>query len=109
MARHLRGVGARAVVVTLGGDGALVSAGSPAAAEPDHMPAPAVDMVDTTGAGDAAMAALLHGLVTDGWPPDAATWRSLVGFATAVAALTCEARGGATAIPTMAAVRARFG
>lgn len=47
-----------AVVVTLGADGALVVAGR----EVEHVPPPAVDAVDTTGAGDALCGALAVGL-----------------------------------------------
>lgn len=105
VARHLRGLGARAVIVTLGPDGAYgdTEAGSVTVA------APAVAAVDTTGAGDAAMAALMYGLLEHGWPADAAAWRDLVGFATTAASLACTVPGGATAMPTLATIQARSG
>lgn len=51
-ARTITGPGA--VVVTLGADGALIVASG----EAEHVPAPAVEAVDTTGAGDAFCGAL---------------------------------------------------
>jgi fructokinase len=103
-ARRLRAVGAAAVVVTLGAAGALVAADETWV----RVDAPAVRAVDTTGAGDAAMAALIHGLLTWGVPDSPERWRGLVGFATASAALVCEATGGAVAMPTYAQILARF-
>jgi ribokinase len=50
----LRGLGPRAVVVTLGADGASVGDGQ----RTEAIPAKAVDVVDTTGAGDAACGAM---------------------------------------------------
>ncbi len=102
-AGHLIDLGARAVVVTLGAAGALVRHGG----ETETVPAPRVAAVDATGAGDATMAGLLHGLLVAP-PDDLAGWVRLVEFAVAIAALTCEAPGGATAIPTLAQVQARF-
>jgi fructokinase len=104
-ARHLRRIGARAVVVTLGSDGAYADtdAGSFTVA------APAVDAVDTTGAGDACVAALMYRLLADDWPSDATDWREVVGFATTAASLACTVPGGATAMPTLDAIRARVG
>jgi len=97
--------GAGAVVVTLGARGALVLCGSARV----RVEAPAVRAVDATGAGDAAMAALVHGLLVRGRPPaEAEGWAEVAAFATAVAAMACEARGGATAMPTLEAVRKRF-
>lgn len=58
-ARELAG-GIRSVVLTLGGDGAVVARGTDAW----HEPAPTVTVVDTTGAGDAFVGALSAGLAT---------------------------------------------
>jgi fructokinase len=104
VARRLREVGARAVVVTLGSAGALVAAEGTW----ELVDSPAVRAVDATGAGDAMMAGLIHALLTRGVPDTAPAWRAVVGFATAVAGLVCEAPGGATAMPTYDQVNARF-
>jgi fructokinase len=100
-ARHLAAVGARTVVVTLGARGALVRHGG----EESTVPPTPVEAVDATGAGDAMMAGLLYGLLAAP-PVDLAGWVDLVGFAGTVAALTCRAPGGATAMPTLAEVTA---
>jgi len=102
-ARHLRAAGARAVVVTLGPDGAYADTDAGALT----VPAPRVQAIDTTGAGDACVAALMYGLLTRGWPADADSWRDLVGFATTAASLACEVPGGATAMPALDAIHAR--
>ncbi|KXK58073.1 sugar kinase [Micromonospora rosaria] len=104
VAAYLRELGADAVVVTLGAAGALVAAG------PDlvRVPAPTVDAVDATGAGDSVMAALVADLLADGAPAEPAGWADRVAFALRVAAVVCESPGGATAMPTRAQVAARF-
>ncbi|HEX5598759.1 MAG TPA: PfkB family carbohydrate kinase [Micromonosporaceae bacterium] len=103
-AARLRDLGAGTVVVTLGPDGALVAAGS----EPVLVPAPVVQAVDATGAGDSVMAALIAELATAGMPGDAAGWQERARFALQVAGLVCESPGGAVAMPTRAEVAARF-
>jgi fructokinase len=104
VAAYLRELGAGTVVVTLGAAGALVAAG----ADVVRVPAPKVDAVDATGAGDSVMGALVADLLRDGEPTDPAGWQSRVAFALRVAALVCESPGGAVAMPTRAAVAARF-
>ncbi|MEV0005936.1 PfkB family carbohydrate kinase [Micromonospora sp. NPDC050980] len=104
VAAYLRELGAATVVVTLGADGALVAAGDDVV----RVPAPTVDAVDATGAGDSVMGALVAELLAAGEPADAVGWRERVGFALRVAGLVCESPGGATAMPTRAAVATRF-
>ena len=94
-ARAVRALGPAVVLLTRGGDGATVVGldGS------FDVPAPAVDVVDTIGAGDAFGAGFLawwdeHGLgVAD--LTDAALLEQATAFAARVAALTC-ARPGAS-------------
>ncbi|MFC3500230.1 carbohydrate kinase [Micromonospora krabiensis] len=105
VAAYLRELGAATVVVTLGADGAVLAA---ADADPVLVPAPKVNAVDTTGAGDSVMAALIADLLVDGAPADAAGWVDRVAFALRVAGVVCESPGGATSMPTRAQVLERF-
>jgi len=81
------------VVVTLGADGALVLDGETL----EQIPAPRVEVVDTTGAGDAFNGALACELADGAALPDA------VRSAIAVAARTTCAPGARTVIPRGAA------
>jgi fructokinase len=69
-------------VVTLGGDGALLVPGG------DVVPAPPVDVVDTIGAGDAFLGALLAW-----WQRTGHIDADAVTFACSIAARTCERAG----------------
>jgi fructokinase len=104
-AEHIRKIGARNVVVTGGSAGAYVAAADGAS----MLPAPDVDAVDATGAGDSVMGALIRRLLSDGVPVDFAGWQRNVRFALAVAGLVCERPGGAVAMPTQDEVTARWG
>ncbi|MCW3819381.1 carbohydrate kinase [Micromonospora sp. DR5-3] len=104
VAAYLRELGAATVVVTLGADGALVAA----ADDVVRVPAPKVQAVDATGAGDSVMGALIAELLAAGEPVDPVGWRDRVAFALRVAGVVCESPGGAVAMPTRAAVLARF-
>ncbi|MFG1606249.1 carbohydrate kinase [Actinoplanes sp. NPDC049265] len=98
-------LGAKAVVVTCGAKGAY-------AAVPGGgtmLPAPKVDAVDATGAGDSVMGALIRRLLADGVPADLAGWERNVRFALAVAGLVCERPGGAVAMPTQEELTTRWG
>lgn len=78
------------VGVTLGGDGALIATGTGVV----HIPAPAVKVVDTTGAGDAFHGAYVVAVA------DGADAIEAARFASAVAALKCTRLGGRAGLPT---------
>jgi fructokinase len=103
VAERLAGLGDATVVITRGADGALLRHAGGVA----RIAAPRVAAVDTTGAGDSVMAALVAGLLLTGRTSDP-DWPAIVRYALAVGALTVQSRGGATALPTAAAVRERF-
>jgi fructokinase len=104
-AEHIRKLGARAVVVTCGAKGAYVAAEDGTA----MLPAPKVDAVDATGAGDSVMGALIRRLLAGGFPAGLSGWQDYTRFALAVAGLVCERKGGATAMPTNDELTARWG
>jgi ribokinase len=81
---------ARAVVVTLGADGALVVERGHAS----HIPAVPVRAVDTTAAGDAFCGGLAGALAADATLEDAARW------AVRVAAAACTRLGAQASLPT---------
>ncbi|MFI5398122.1 MAG: ribokinase [Candidatus Binatia bacterium] len=87
------------VVVTLGAAGAVLAG----ARAPLHVPAPRIDVVDTTAAGDALVgalaAALLHGLNAE----DALRAAVLAG------SLACTRSGAIPSLPTVAEVQAARG
>ena len=95
-AQHLLALGARLAVVTLGPDGALAVSGEGAA----RVASPAVEVVDTVGAGDAFGAGLLRALwASDGLHVQTVAQLSDAGletalsFACVVAALQCSRAG----------------
>lgn len=94
-----------AVVVTRGGDGALVVTPSCEVSVPSFP----VEVVETTGAGDGFVAGLLAGLVgrDDGGPMaaqvramDAEAWAQVLRRACAVGAITTTRPGAVGALPT---------
>ncbi len=86
-----------AIVLTRGGDGADVAARDVAGQNAVwHEPARAVNVVDTTAAGD-CFVGVLAGQLDRG-----ATLRSAVSRATAAAALCCTRRGSQSSLPTAA-------
>jgi ribokinase len=98
LARRLLAAGVRkAVVVTLGADGALlVPSDGPAV----HVPGHKVSAVDATGAGDTFSGALAAGLA-DGRPIEEAVRR-----ATVAAALSTTVPGARGGMPTLEALEA---
>ena len=82
----------------MGGDGLFVHS----ATDARQLPAPTVDVVDGSGAGDAFAAGLIVGIV-EGWP----LARSLT-FASEVGALACTALGCSAGIPDRQGVLQRM-
>ncbi len=91
--------GPGAIVVTLGGDGALLVAGDATT----HVTAPEVDVVDTTGAGDAFCGALADAVCRGAVLEEAVRWAVVAG------ALATTQRGAQTALPTADQVAAAGG
>lgn len=96
-ARRWQRAGPAAVVLTLGGDGLAVLFGD---GQSVRVPAAAVDVVDTIGAGDTVQAALLAWLhrhdalsVAGVRAIDAAGWRAALGFAGTASGITCTRAG----------------
>lgn len=87
--------GARAVIVTLGAEGYVVATGEGIRRESAFR----VEVVDTTGAGDAFHGGFAFALA-QGSPV-----REAARFAAAVAALKCRKPGGRTGLPTLPEVR----
>jgi sugar/nucleoside kinase (ribokinase family) len=83
IAVKLLALGPKVVAVTMGSDGALIASAGKMA----HVPAFKVNVVDSTGAGDAFMGGLSYGLLQD-W-----NHRSVGLFANACAAICCTKVG----------------
>ncbi len=90
VAQALYEAGAAIAVVTLGARGSVIAW----AGGTRHIPAFEVDVVDTTGAGDAYHGAFMAALLEDWDAPRMAR------FASAVGSLNCRAIGGRAALPT---------
>lgn len=95
--KDIQAIGTACVAVTLGADGALVAAGD---ADPVHLPAIAVDVVDTTGCGDGFNAGLIAGLLLGADPVGAAR------LGLACGALVATGLGSDAGIVSMAQVLA---
>ncbi|MBC7633759.1 carbohydrate kinase [Aeromicrobium sp.] len=81
------------VAVTVGGEGAVLSATGAAAS----IKAPAIEVVDTIGAGDSFMAAMLAWCAVYSWPSaaelDLTELTDLAAYAAMAAAITCSRPG----------------
>lgn len=89
LAHRLEQLGPSAVVVTLGGEGAVFRAGGDAV----HLPAPKMPVVDTTGAGDAFVGALAAALA------GGASLRSAVAAGITAGSATVAHAGASPQIP----------
>lgn len=97
-AQQLRSWGVGAVIVTLGGQGALLADGR----QVMHVPAPAVQVMDTTAAGDAFIGGLSVALVS-GRPLEEA-----VRYAVCAGALAVTRFGAQTSLPSAEEVAALY-
>lgn len=95
-APKLLDLGPRSAVITLGADGAVFSDGG----STEHLPAPRVEVVDTTGAGDAFVGALATRLAR-GEPLGVA-----VAYAVRAGAAAVTSEGAQGALPTPEVVEA---
>ncbi|MEZ4474796.1 MAG: carbohydrate kinase [bacterium] len=103
-ARRLVEGGAELAIVTCGPRGALWAR----AEDEGRVPTPDVDVVDTTGAGDAFMAALLMRLAHDRVRPallPVETLHAHLAFACAIGAAACTRRGAVAGVPRLALPR----
>ena len=94
----LLSAGAGTVIVTLGGDGCFC-----AGEDAMHVPAPAVEAVDTVGAGD-TFAGYLAASLSGG-----SSLKDSLILAVEAASLACTRRGSLDGIPRIEEVRRRFG
>jgi len=95
-APRLLSLGPRSVVVTVGEDGAVFSDGE----SMRHLAAPGVEVVDTTGAGDAFVGALAARLADDAPPGDA------IAYAVRAGAAAVTEEGAQEALPTLETIEA---
>ena len=101
-ALRLHGLGALLVAITRGASGCYLSTLQARV----ELPGFAVDAVDTTGAGDAFVAALLAEVVENGLLGlgDGERLAAVGRRANAAGALTCTGKGGIPSMPTAAAL-----
>ena len=88
-------LGPKTVVITIGEDGCVGMEND----ETYILPALAVDIVDTTGAGDVYHGAFIYGMLRD-WD-----LRTRMRFANAAAGLKCRTLGGRAGIPDLAEIQ----
>jgi fructokinase len=86
----------RLLLVTLGAEGVLIHDRQ----QVRHLPARRIDVVDTTGAGDAFVAGLLAGLAGQDQLPEWELLAPIIAQAQGCGALATTARGAMTALPT---------
>ncbi|MEW6572899.1 MAG: carbohydrate kinase family protein [Bacillota bacterium] len=96
--RMLFGAGVETVAVTLGGEGSIVVTPS----DQFHLPVLPVNVVDTTGAGDAFAAGFIFGCLHNWSPVD--TQR----FANVVASFSVESWGARAGLPSLSEAKERY-
>ncbi|WP_442599803.1 carbohydrate kinase family protein [Neobacillus sp. D3-1R] len=98
--KSLHQIGAKAVAVTLGKEGTLVSNGK----KMEIIPSISVHSIDSTGAGDAFVGATLFQLAQEENPKEALAdfekLKAIISFSNKVGALVCTKVGAISALPT---------
>lgn len=91
-------LGVNTIFLTRGAGGASIYSASGVTA---HVEAAKLDgdVVDTMGAGDASLAALIARILSHGMPPDSSGWAVYLRYAMLAAGITCRHLGGANATP----------
>lgn len=102
--QYFHNMGIKTVLVTLGGDGCFVSHDS----QQSHVPAYKIKAVDTTGAGDSFIGAILFKMSQNPYGTQFTKndIESFVAFAGKVSGLVCSKIGAMSALPTLAEVEA---
>ena len=90
---YLRGLTQETVIITCGARGALLSTSS----GDKLIPSPKIQQIDSTGAGDAFVGALLFRIAKS----STREWEAEVSFANQIGGLTCTKYGAIEALPTM--------
>ncbi|MCG3086553.1 carbohydrate kinase family protein [Sporosarcina cyprini] len=85
------------ILVTAGERGTTAVIGG----EQHHVGVEPVEVVDTTGAGDAFMAGILRELFEKGMPEDRKGWIGFIRFANQIGALATTKQGALTALPRL--------
>lgn len=95
--KKLHSLGAKIVAVTLGGEGTLLSDGN----NIEVVPSIKIKQIDSTGAGDAFVGAILKKVseISNKNDIDFNEWKEIVSYGNKVGALTCTNYGAIDAIP----------
>lgn len=95
--KKLHSLGAKIVAVTLGGEGTLLSDGN----NIEVVPSIKIKQIDSTGAGDAFVGAILKKVseISNKNDIDFNKWKEIVSYGNKVGALTCTNYGAIDAIP----------
>ena len=98
-ADKLHKLGAKALTITLGADGTYISVKG----KSEIIPSIKIKQVDSTGAGDAFVGAVLKQLsdIKDKENISFTEWKNIIKFANKVGAITCTNFGAIASIPTM--------
>lgn len=100
---YLHKLGAKVITVTLGCEGTLLSING----ESIVVPSIKIKQVDSTGAGDAFVGAVLRQVseIKDKKSINKEKWIEIIGFANKVGAITCTNYGAINSIPTLEEVK----